>query len=107
VALTGRIEAVDVTAVTDSSLDWDWDSFKVDAPPPSMLDPYGELQPMAVDPSLTSLLFTSSSTGTSVERAELAPAAPIERPAFERFVPETSADVQGAAELQGALFETV
>jgi hypothetical protein len=106
VALTGRIEAVDVAAVTDSSLDWDWDSFKVDAPPPSVLDPYGELQPVAVDPSLTSLLFTPSSTGTDVERVEPTPPAPIERPAFERVMPEHFAP-ETSADLQGALFETV
>lgn len=96
-----------MAAVTDSSLDWDWDSFKVDAPPPSLLDPYGELQPVAVDPSLTSLLFTPSPIGATAEPAAPMPVAPIEPPALERFVPETSADLQGAAELQGALFETV
>jgi hypothetical protein len=93
---------VDVDAVTDSSLDWDWDSFKVDAPPPSMLDPYGELQPVAVDSSLTSLLFTGSSTGGRVERVEpVEPVEPAPRIMREHIAPETSAD------LQDALFETV
>jgi hypothetical protein len=102
-APTGRNEAVDVAAVTDTSLDWDWDSFKVDAPPPSLLDPYGELQPVAVDASLTSLLFTPSSTGAAVEPT---PPAPVERPVFDRVVPEHFAP-ETSADLQGALFETV
>lgn len=98
--------------VTEPTLNWDWDAFKVDAPPPSLLDPFGELEPVAVDESLTSLLFRTPKP-VAVAAPEPAvvpppppPPAPVESPAAER-VARPAAVFSSSADLQDALFETV
>jgi len=95
--------------VADSSMDWDWDSFEVGAPAPCLLDPYGELQPVAVDESLTSLLFTPSSRRRGAEPTPWAAVRPpelVERAAVERIVRPPCAR-ETSTDLQGALFERV
>jgi len=97
--------------VTEPTLNWDWDAFKVDAPPPSLLDPFGELEPVAVDESLTSLLFrTPKPVALAAPAPAMAPPPPpparVEPPAAERVARPTEV-FSSSADLQDALFETV
>lgn len=96
--------------MTEPTLNWDWDAFKVDAPPPSLLDPFGELEPVAVDESLTSLLFRAPRPATVAAPEPVVapppPPAPVEPPAAERVARPTAA-FSSSADLQDALFETV
>lgn len=80
-------------SAAETSWDWDWESNRIDSSAPrAHVDPYGELRPVAVDESLTDLLFTGRPA-----------TAPVSAPAAES-APE---DDSIRADAQRALFEVV
>jgi hypothetical protein len=81
-----------VNRTAETTWDWDWDGDPVDRSlAPARLTPDGELEPIAVDESLTTLLFSSRKPSAPVPRPE--PVAP--RPVEDR----------APTDLQVALFE--
>ena len=75
----------------EATWDWDWDNHQIDSSTPrAQVDPNAELRPVAVDESLTSLLFSGRPT-----------AAPTPAPA-----PTITPDPEAVwVDVQGLLFE--
>jgi hypothetical protein len=68
----------------ETTWDWDWDSIQIDSSTPrAQVDPNAELRPIAVDESLTTLLF-----------ATRPPAAPAPAPVVTTEPEPLWADVQ-------------
>jgi hypothetical protein len=77
--------------------EWDWDGDPVDRSlTPARLTPDGELEPLAVDESLTSLLFAPRAAAVAAPRAEPVASRPLE---------PAEVEPRGSADLQVALFE--
>jgi hypothetical protein len=87
------VETRNAVSTPNQAWDGDWDSYAVDASAPRpQVDPHAELRPIAVDESLTNLLFAARTP---------VPAAPP-----TAIVAEPVADPI-RADAQYALFETV
>lgn len=81
---------------TETNWDWDWDNHQIDSSVPrAQVDPDAELRPIAVDESLTSLLFSA--------RAATVPAATVPAPAPTAAITAEPEPVWMDA--QGLLFE--